>query len=60
MTTTATVFFTKEKETRNTLKYQEDERPGQPPMIGALYVQKWWAAGADRLRVTLEREGGAA
>jgi len=45
--------FTKEKETKNTVKYQEDERPGKPPIVGSLYVQKWAAAGREKLTVSI-------
>ena len=33
--------FTKERETKNTIRYQEDAKPGQPQVIGTLYIQKW-------------------
>ena len=32
--------FDKEKETKNTVRYQEVETD-QAPAIGALYIQKW-------------------
>ena len=37
---TQTLTFTLERETKNTIRYQEDAN-GQPPAIGTLYVQKW-------------------
>jgi len=51
---TITLNFLREKETKNTVKYQEQERPGQPHVIGSLYIQKWAANGAQAVRVTLE------
>ncbi len=30
-----------EKETKNTIRYQERPQGGQPPRIGTLYIQKW-------------------
>lgn len=51
-----TVLFELVKDTKNTRKYAEVPDAGQPPKIGTLYVQKWWANGAQRLRVTIERE----
>lgn len=30
-----------EKETKNTIRYQERPEGGQPPRIGTLYIQKW-------------------
>ena len=35
-----TLSFTLERETKNTIRYQEDAN-GKPPAIGTLYVQKW-------------------
>ena len=35
-----TLTFTLEKETKNTIRYQE-ETNGKPPAVGTLYLQKW-------------------
>ena len=35
-----TATFKMEKETKNTIRYQE-ETENAPPRIGSLYVQKW-------------------
>ena len=45
--------FTREKATKNTVRFTEDERPGQAPVIGTLYVQKWAAGDHDTLIVDL-------
>lgn len=45
--------FVKEKETKNTVKYEEKPPAGQPPVIGSLYLQKWAANGAERVTVTV-------
>ena len=37
---TQTINFTLERETKNTIRYQEDNS-GKPPAIGTLYLQKW-------------------
>jgi hypothetical protein len=52
-----TLTFTLERETKNTIRYQEDA-DGKPPAIGTLYVQKWLLGKEPpkRLTVTL---GGA-
>jgi hypothetical protein len=34
------VTMTKDKTTKNAVRYQEDEVKGQAPQIGTLYVQK--------------------
>ena len=46
--------FKKEKETKNTFKYMEVEVPGQPSVIGALYLQRWAANGAETVKITIE------
>ena len=40
------VVFEFEKVTKNTVKYAERPKPGEPTRIGSLYVQKW-ALGSE-------------
>ena len=47
--------FEREKETRNTVRYQEIPEEGKPPIIGTLYLQKWFAGDAASLTVTIEK-----
>ena len=54
MAKTHVVVMKLEKETKGTRKYTEVEIPGQPPVIGTLYVQKWAAGTADMVKVTVE------
>ena len=35
-----TLTFTVERETKNTIRYQEETK-GKPPAVGTLYVQRW-------------------
>jgi hypothetical protein len=46
--------FTLERETKSTIRYQEDAN-GHPPAIGTLYVQKWLLGKAPpgKLAVTI-------
>ena len=53
ITTPIVLTFTKEKETKNTFKYEEDERSDAPKAVGTMYLQKHLANGHDRLRVTI-------
>jgi hypothetical protein len=46
------VEFKKAKETKNTVKYDEVQVAGKPPVIGTLYVQKWFAD--DKTTLTVE------
>jgi len=50
-----TVKFKVEKETKNTVKYNEVPAEGQPPIIGTLYVQKWFAGNATEIEVTIRK-----
>jgi hypothetical protein len=50
-----TVKFKVEKETKNTVKYNEVPAEGQPPIIGTLYVQKWFAGNATEIEVTIKK-----
>jgi hypothetical protein len=46
--------FTAEKETKNAIRFQEDEVEGQAPAIGQLYVQKHAVPkGCTKLTVTI-------
>jgi hypothetical protein len=49
--------FAREKETKNTVRFQEVERPGKPPVIGTLYLQKWFVGKAERVGVEIVARG---
>jgi len=49
------VKFERKKETRNTIKYHEVAEQGKPPIIGALYLQKWYAGDCKELTLTIEK-----
>ena len=48
-----TVKVTVQKETKNTVRFNEVPAEGQPPIIGTLYVQKWFAGDAQTVAVTV-------
>jgi hypothetical protein len=50
-----TVKFKIEKETKHSIRYAEMPETGQPPIIGSLYVQKWFAGDAKELEVTIKK-----
>jgi len=54
---TQTLTFTVERETKNTIRYQEKTN-GKPPAIGTLYVQKWLLGepAPSTLIVTIEAD----
>ena len=53
-----TINFTIERETKNTVRYQE-ETDGKPSAIGTIYVQKWFLGQnpPQKIAVTIQ-EGG--
>jgi len=53
---TKTVQFTKEKDTKNTVKFTEVQTQGEAPIIGTLYVQKWFVGDSTNLTVTVEAQ----
>lgn len=61
---TQVVYFTKEKETKGALRYQETDENGSPafaPNIGTLYVRKSAMPDGkvpERIKVTLEEVTG--
>ena len=48
------LVFEREKETKNTVRFQEVAKD-RPPLIGSLYVAKWWAGAATTLKVVVEK-----
>lgn len=50
-----TIKFEFEKETKNSVRYKEVPEDGKPPIVGSLYVQKWFAGNAKSLQVTVEK-----
>lgn len=51
-----TITFEYEKETKNSVRYKELPEPGQAPIVGSLYVQKWFAGNCKMLQVTVEKK----
>jgi hypothetical protein len=49
------VKFEIEKETKNSIRYKELPAEGQAPIVGSLYVQKWFAGNAKHLEVTIKK-----
>ena len=46
------ITFTLERETKNTIRYQEDSN-GKPPAIGTLYLQKWLVGDRPPRKLTV-------
>ncbi len=46
--------FAKKKDTKNCAVFEELDRAGQPIVVGSLYVKKFAAGSAEKVKVTLE------
>lgn len=51
------IKFKFEKETKNSVRYKEVPAAGQAPIVGSLYVQKWFAGSSKFLELTIEKKG---
>jgi hypothetical protein len=52
------VKFEFEKETKNSVRFKEVPAEGKAPIVGSLYVQKWFAGDAKSLQITIELNNG--
>lgn len=50
------VKFEIEKETKNSVRYKEIPAEGQAPIVGSLYVQKWFAGNTKTLEVIIRKK----
>jgi hypothetical protein len=53
---TVIVNFEYEKETKNSVRYQEVPEEGKAPIVGTLYVQKWFAGSTKNIAVTIDKQ----
>ncbi len=51
-----TVKFTIEKETKNSVRYKEEPADGQAPIMGTVYLQKWFAGNAKTIEITINKK----
>jgi hypothetical protein len=49
------VKFEIEKETKNSVRYKELPAEGQAPIVGSLYVQKWFAGSTKNIEVIINK-----
>ncbi|WP_205342132.1 hypothetical protein [Denitrificimonas caeni] len=54
--TKTVVVFEYEKETKNSVRYKEVPEAGTAPIVGTLYVQKWFAGDSKALEVTIDKK----
>ena len=48
--------FEFEKETKNSVRYKEVPEEGKAPIIGSLYVQKWFAGNSKNIELTVTKK----
>ncbi len=48
---TKTVQFTKELDRKNAVRFQEVPVAGQAPIVGTLYLQRWFCGAATNVTV---------
>ncbi len=52
----AVIGFEFEKETKNSVRFKEVPEPGKAPIVGSLYVQKWFAGDTKVLEITIDKK----
>lgn len=50
------VRFEYEKETKNSVRYKEVPEDGTAPIVGSLYVQKWFAGDSKTLEIIIDKK----
>ena len=50
------VKFEYEKDTKNSVRYKEVPAEGQAPIMGTLYVHKWFAGNSKSLEISIEKK----
>ena len=50
------VKFTFEKETKNSVRYKEVPEAGKAPILGSVYLQKWFAEASKNIEITIDKK----
>lgn len=50
------IKFEFEKETKNSVRFKEVPAEGSAPIVGSLYVQKWYAGASKQLELSIEKK----
>lgn len=50
------VKFEYEKETKNSVRFKETPDEGTAPIVGTLYVQKWFAGNSKNIEITIDKK----
>jgi len=49
------IKFELEKQNKNSVRYKEIPKEGMPPILGSIYVQKWYAGNSKFIEVTVNK-----
>ncbi|WP_170176746.1 hypothetical protein [Litorilituus sediminis] len=49
------IKFEFEKENKNSVRYKEVPEDGMPPVIGSIYIQKWYAGSSKTIEVVINK-----
>lgn len=49
------VKFEFEKQNKNSVRYKEVPEKGMPPVIGSIYLQKWFAGASKNIEITINK-----
>jgi hypothetical protein len=50
------ITFILEKQNKNSVRYKEAPEDGMPPVLGSIYVQKWFAGNSQTIEVTIKKK----
>lgn len=50
------VRFEFEKETKNSVRFKEVPDQGSAPIVGSLYVQKWFAGNTKNIEISIDKK----
>ena len=49
------IKFEFEKHNKNSIRYKEVPENGMPPILGSIYVQKWFAGETKKIAICIEK-----
>ena len=50
------VKFEFEKQNKNSVRYKELPEEGMPPVIGSIYLQKWFVGTSKNIEITINKK----
>ena len=50
------IKFEFEKHNKNSIRYKEVPENGMPPILGSIYVQKWFSADNKNIEITIKTQ----